>query len=212
QVSVLDRDGYGTTTTAAGTTVSNAAGASSTIGAGTIDVTDANGTTLIAGNQVSVGGASPIVISGDTGTIGGLTNTTFDPDSFTSGQAATEDQLKSVSDVANAGWNVSDGTSTHNIGPDGKVTFVGDSNLTVTESGADDDAQIQVALNKDVDLGADGSVTTGNSVLNNDGLAIDDGAGNITNVTTAGTTVTDAAGASSTIGAGTIDVTDANGT
>src|SRR5699024_1098659 len=108
----------------------------------------------------------------DAGIIGGLTNTTFDPDAITSGQAATEDQLKQVSGVANAGWNVSDGTSTHNIGPDGKVTFSGDNNLTVTESGSDDDAEVAITLNDDIDVD---SVTAGNSTLDTTGLTVDDG-------------------------------------
>src|SRR5690606_32531850 len=105
---ITDGAGNTTATTATGTTVTGAGG-TTTVQAGTISVTDAGGTTTIGGNQISVGGANPVLISGDTGTIGGLTNTTWDPDNtpIVSGQAATEDQLKSVSDVANAGWNLS---------------------------------------------------------------------------------------------------------
>src|SRR5699024_11097662 len=91
-----------------GLLVTDVAGNLTSVGAGLISVADADGNeTTIAGNQISVGGANPIVISGDSGIIGGLTNLTFDPNNFTSGQAATEDQLKQVSDVANAGWNIS---------------------------------------------------------------------------------------------------------
>src|SRR5690606_12076058 len=76
-VVVTDAAGNTTTVGADGTTVDDGAGNTTTIGAGTVAVTDGAGTTTIGGNVVSVGGNSPIVISGDTGTIGGLTNTTF---------------------------------------------------------------------------------------------------------------------------------------
>src|SRR5690606_5730159 len=91
-------------------------------------------------------------------------------------------------EYAAQGWNVADANgNTNNVGPNGKVTFNGDSNLTVTESGEDDDAAITVALNRDLNLD---SVTTGNSVLNTDGLTVKDAAGNSTIVAAGGTTVT----------------------
>src|SRR5699024_12386480 len=100
-------------------------------------------------------------MDGDAGTITGLTNKTFDPNDFTSGQAATEDQLNAVYDIANAGWTVADANgASNNIGPGGKVTFEGDDNVSVTESGADDDARVQVELNDDINVV---SVTAGDS-------------------------------------------------
>ena len=51
---------------------------------------------------VTVGGTNPIVLNAKTGNIGGLTNKTFDPTNIVSGQAATEDQLKSVHDTLKA--------------------------------------------------------------------------------------------------------------
>ncbi|MDU3124056.1 MAG: hypothetical protein E6710_17395, partial [Acinetobacter baumannii] len=46
-------------------------------------------------------GGSPVTINGNTGQITGLTNTTWDPNAtYNQKQAATEEQLKSVSDVA----------------------------------------------------------------------------------------------------------------
>lgn len=188
---LTDNAGNTNVTTADGMTVANAAGDATTdVGAGLISVEDAKGTTTVAGNQVKVGGDHSIVISGDTGTIGGLQNKEFDPESFTSGQAATEDQLKSVSDVANAGWNVTDADGkSANIGPNGEVKFTGDSNLTVAQTGADDEGVIEITLNKEIDLGEDGSLTTGNTVVNNAGLAVDDKAGNTTNVAADGVTI-----------------------
>ncbi|MGM0831927.1 MAG: ESPR-type extended signal peptide-containing protein, partial [Pseudomonadota bacterium] len=75
--------------------------------------TTAGGVQLGLANVISVGSTNSISIDGDAGTISGLTNTTFDPNAtYTGGQAATQEQLTSVSNVANAGWNVTDGTNT----------------------------------------------------------------------------------------------------
>ncbi len=173
-LTVEDSAGNKTSTTAAGTTVSNAAGDTTTVGAGSITVADAAGnSTAIGSTQVVVGGANPVTINGDTGRIGGLTNLTWDPDNYTSGQAATEDQLKQVNDVASAGWNVTDADgNSANIGPNGQVAFVGDKNVTVEQTGTDDSGQVEVKLNKDIDLGADGSLKTGDTVINNAGVAV----------------------------------------
>ncbi|MDP8171702.1 hypothetical protein QJU96_10465, partial [Pasteurella skyensis] len=76
-------------------------------GAPSYDIKLADKVTLgEAGNQVVLDGtagnvtAGKVAINGTAGTIGGLTNKTFDPTNFVSGQAATEDQLKVVSDAA----------------------------------------------------------------------------------------------------------------
>ncbi|CAM5212825.1 hypothetical protein OURE66S_03939 [Oligella ureolytica] len=140
----------------------------------------ADGLEFNLADQLTVGETSPIIINGDVGTIGGLTNTTWDPDTtpIVSGQAATEDQLKSVSDVANAGWNLSgEGANEVNIGPEGEVNFVGDSNITVAQTGADQAGEIEIILNKDVDLGTDGSVVAGGTKISNRGLTFVDESG-----------------------------------
>ena len=51
---------------------------------------------------VTVEGDHSITLNASTGKIGGLQNKTFDPTNITSGQAATEDQLKSVHDTLKA--------------------------------------------------------------------------------------------------------------
>ena len=81
-------------------------------------------------------GVNPITISGATGTIGGLTNTTFDPLSYISGQAATEDQLAVVADKASS-----------------PLTFAGDSGTNVERE-----------LGETVNIagGATGALTDGN--------------------------------------------------
>ncbi|MCH7312770.1 cell surface protein, partial [Acinetobacter sp. ANC 4805] len=61
------------------------------------------GVQLGLGNTVKVGnGATQITVDGSTGKIGGLNNKTWNAASITSGQAATEDQLKLVSDAQTA--------------------------------------------------------------------------------------------------------------
>ncbi|WP_397474319.1 ESPR-type extended signal peptide-containing protein [Pusillimonas sp.] len=172
------------------------------VGAGTISVTDAGGTTLIKGNQIEVGGDNPVRISGDTGTIDGLTNKTIDYDGFAdgSGRAATEDQLDLVNQTANAGWNVFDAEGNEaNIGPSGQVTFVaGNENLSVKLSDDTDDAGVvEITLADNIELSEDGSIAIGDvtdgSTLDTNGLTVADG-GNQTEV-----------------GAGTISVTDPDG-
>ena len=75
------------------------------------DLADINSITNGAGSgkltfgpneTVTVGGTNPITLNAKTGNIGGLTNKTFDPTNIVSGQAATEDQLKSVHDTLKA--------------------------------------------------------------------------------------------------------------
>ena len=71
----------------------------------------------------------------------GLTNTTWNPDTngIVSGRAATEDQLKTVSDTVNAGWELDvNGTKQKAVTPTSpKVNFVQGQNITITGSGDD---------------------------------------------------------------------------
>ncbi|WMY73538.1 YadA-like family protein [Buttiauxella selenatireducens] len=115
---------------------------------------------------VSVGDAA----SGKFRQINGVAAGTVDSD------AVNVAQLKGVAELADAGWNVADSSGTKaNIGPNGKVTFTGDSNVTVAAGGADDAGTLNVALNKNLDLTNAGSVTIGNSLLNNSGLTLTGG-------------------------------------
>jgi hypothetical protein len=68
-----------------------------------INLTDAGsvtiGDTKLNNNSLTVGGANKVTVDGETGTIKGLTNTTWDPNAtYTGGQAATQEQLKSAGD------------------------------------------------------------------------------------------------------------------
>jgi len=123
----------------------------------------------IGANAISVGS---MVMDAGTNQLSGLSNTAWNPGSFVAGRAATEGQLKVVSDAANAGWNVAVGGTQAKIGPGGQVTFAGGSNITVTQTGGDDNASLSVALNPNVNLGASGSLTTGATTVNNAGVTI----------------------------------------
>ena len=78
----------------------------------------------------------------------------------------------------NKGINFGNGTTDNNFALGNTINVTGDSNLTSSTT-ADG---VQVSLNESVDLGANGSFTTGNSVLSNTGLTITGGP----NVTSAG--------------------------
>ena len=139
--------------------------------------------------QISIKGsegtiqAGKVTVNGTGGTVNNLTNKTWDPAHITSGQSATEDQLKLVSNEAGKHSSVSEG-----------------SNISVTKgTNANGGVDYKVSV---IDTPTFKSVTTGNTVMNNSGLTIKNGpsitetgidAGNkkITNVA-AGTADTDA--------------------
>ena len=104
-----------------------------------VDVEGTKGTITVGtlGTQVTV--------NGQTGTINGLTNKTWDPTAYVSGQAATEDQLKAVDDKVGAA-----------VTEAGKHTTVtnGDDNVKVEgKEQADGHMEYEVSLNDKVTLG-----------------------------------------------------------
>ena len=108
-----------------------------------------DGTTGIikAGDKVTINGttgnidAGKVKINGKDGTVNGLTNKTWDPNNFTSGQAATEDQLKEVdnkinnvsTDLTNKGMDFAgnEGEFHRNLGE--KVTIKGEGTKAASE-------------------------------------------------------------------------------
>ncbi|WP_141669507.1 S-layer family protein [Megasphaera sp. DISK 18] len=160
---------------------------------------DITGLNTVTAGDATIGNQTETTASGEAQTgsyVTGLDNTTWnvsDPDIVT-GRAATEDQLKTVSDAVVA---VADGTSENATGgfglADGSGTTVKqDLGKTITVKGgvtdgtattenpdgvsnittAVKDGALEVSLNKDLDLGSAGSVTTGNTVINNDGVTV----------------------------------------
>lgn len=163
-----------------------------------------NGTLKISGgvtdeNSLSTGSNIGVVASDDglkirlaknlmgIESITGLTNTTITSADFaTKGRAATEEQLKqamsSITTVTSGGGFglTADGDSTKAAKADlgSTIGIHGDSNITTSVS--DTGSAINISLNKDVDLGTDGSIKAGGVIINNSG--IDAGNKNITNV------------------------------
>ena len=124
--------------------------------------------------------AGKVLVNSANGTVNNLTNRTWDPANITSGQAATEDQLKSVdkkvTDNTNKGLNFQgdDATSIHKnlgetlgvVGGTSDKAKLSDNNIgVVSENG-----KLNVKLAKD--LTGLNSVTTGQTTINNDGLTI----------------------------------------
>ena len=205
--------------------VKTLAGKHTTIKAKDANVTVTEGTngdggkefTVGLGNVVTVGQTHPVTVNGDAGIVNGLTNTTWDIDNPqpVSGQAATEDQLKTVSDgvktnKTNITKNANDITNINTTIGKG-LNFSGDSGADINKKLGDkleikggasadltdgnigvvsDGAKLNVKLKKDVDLGPNGSLTiNGKTYVNKDGLNANNQ--KITNVAT-GTAGTDA--------------------
>ena len=153
--------------------------------------------TVGLGNVVTVGQTHPVTVNGDAGTVNGLTNTTWDIDNPTvvHGQAATEDQLKTVSDgvktnKTNITKNANDITNINTTIGKG-LNFKGDDATVINKKlgeqldikgGADasklsdgnigvvsGNGALNIKLAKDVKVD---SVTTGNTVINNNGLTV----------------------------------------
>lgn len=99
--------------------------------AGTVSVGDkvtlngANGTATIGGATLGNDGANTYLT--------GLTNKTWDPNNITSGRAATEDQLQTVSNTVNAGWEVDvNNSKLKDVTPASKtVNFVEGKNISI---------------------------------------------------------------------------------
>ena len=113
----------------------------------------------ISGSKGSVWASSSVaagnvVMDGASATVSGLSNQTTAYDGFANGKgkAATEEQLKEISKVAdnaNQGWNLStNGDAASKVAPGETVDFSGDKNISVSNNGKD----VKVELNKDLDV------------------------------------------------------------
>lgn len=121
-----------------------------------------NGTTVIDGQTIYAGGV--VINNNGSGTINGLTNTTWDDElakqvansEELQGTAATQGQLQQavseVAEVANAGWNAKAGGNTINVKPNETLNFEGDGNITVSATGGTSN-ELKFGLNDDITLG-----------------------------------------------------------
>lgn len=152
--------------------------------------------TLNVGKRVFIDGMTgaasfdKVVIKGDTGTIGGLTNKEWDPNKYVTGQAATEDQLKvldkkiedNTEDLVNRGMDFS-GNDYDEKNEKTKIHKKLGERLEIIgglEAGADadsknlrtrvtDDGKLELLMSKNARFT---TVTTGNTILSKDGLFI----------------------------------------
>ncbi|MBS1304932.1 MAG: hypothetical protein HP055_02990, partial [Dialister sp.] len=159
-------------------------------------VVDGTSGKITAGSKVTIDGTTGDIQAGTVkvtgaGTVNELTNRTWDIDNPTvvHGQAATEDQLKTVSDgVKTNKTNITNINNTIGKG----LNFGGDSGAVINKKLGDkleikggasadltdgnigvvsDGAKLNVKLKKDVDLGLNGSLTiNGKTYVNKDGL------------------------------------------
>ena len=154
------------------------------------------GSTVVDGvaNTITTGGANSVKVDGATGTVTGLTNTTWNG-TATTGRAATEDQLKAVADAAGSQtWNITaDKTGTTGnqtgtkknatVGKDETVELVAGDNLTINQ----DERKFTYSLNKDLANLTSVSVGTGTTET----IKLDGATGKITakNATIGGVTI-----------------------
>lgn len=159
-------------------------------GDGKIDV--GNGNVVIDGSDGSITAGGVTINKDDEGTINGLTNTTWDPDNYVSGQAATEDQLKAIHDKANEAVELAAKHTT--------MEAVDNNILIEKSTNADGGDHHELKLNDVVEIGSgankvtidgnNGTVSTGNINMNGtngkisaDKITIDGGAGTIGGLT-----------------------------
>ena len=120
-----------------------------------------NGTTVIDGQTIYAGGV--VINNNGSGTINGLTNTTWDDElakqvannEELQSTAATQGQLQQavseVAEVANAGWNAKAGGNTINVKPNETLNFEGDGNITVSATSGTS-SELKFGLNHNITL------------------------------------------------------------
>ena len=170
------------TNAAGGTEYTIGLGDKVTLGTDPAKQVSIDGTTGIikAGDKVTIDGttgnidAGKVKINGKDGTVNGLTNKTWDPNNITSGQAATEDQLKEVdnkitntsTELTNKGMDFAgnEGEFHRNLGE--KVTIKGEGTKAASEYSGENirtfaDTNGNVVVKMDKNLKTETIVATG---------------------------------------------------
>ncbi|WGE41391.1 YadA-like family protein [Actinobacillus equuli] len=89
----------------------------------------------------------------------------------TSTDAVNGSQLYAVSEVANKGWNIqTNGNVSTNVKPGDTVNFANGKNIEINNDGTN----VTVGLVEKVDLGENGSIKAGDTIMNNDGVKVGD--------------------------------------
>ena len=97
---------------------------------------------------------------------GGKGNYVTNGENTTTSIGKLDQALKDVADTANQGWNLStNGGEASKVAPGKTVDFSGDKNISVSHDGT----KVQVELNEAIDVK---TVTTGNTVMNSDGVKV----------------------------------------
>ena len=115
-----------------------------------VNISGSNGS-VWASSSVAAGN---VIMDGTTATVSGLGNTTTAYDGFANGEgkAATEEQLKEISKVAdnaNQGWNLStNGGEASKVAPGETVDISGDKNINISNDGTN----VKVKLNENIDV------------------------------------------------------------
>ena len=115
-----------------------------------VNISGSKGTIWATGSVA----AGNVVMDGHTETVSGLSNKTTAYAGFANGKgkAATEEQLKEISEVAenaNQGWNLStNGGEASKVAPGETVDFSGDKNINISNDGTN----VKVKLNDDIDV------------------------------------------------------------
>ena len=115
-----------------------------------VNISGSKGTIWATGSVA----AGNVVMDGHTETVSGLSNKTTAYAGFANGEgkAATEEQLKEISEVAenaNQGWNLStNGGEASKVAPGETVDFSGDKNINISNDGTN----VKVKLNDDIDV------------------------------------------------------------
>ena len=157
----------GTVTLADGISFADGTNTSATVSNGKVtfdlkkDITNID--TITASNSIQAGNVKVGKQGADNKNyVTGLENKnwTVGQTTYEAGRAATEDQLKSVSDKVASGFQVTDGTTSANIGADKKVTFTNGNYTTAKVTQATDGANVQYDINTaKLTTGANGTIT-----------------------------------------------------
>ncbi|WP_439856543.1 YadA-like family protein [Pseudomonas yamanorum] len=187
-----------------GTTYNSVGDAFSAVDSGAAGVVQRTSTSDVA-TMVASGGTAA-----NPGNAQKLTNLAAGTISSSSTDAVNGSQLDAVSQQANAGWNVTaQGANGTNVAPGASVDLKNsDGNVVVSKTTGSNDVTFDLAK----DLTAD-SITTGNSKLDTNGLAVNDGTNSTTYASTGMTIANGPSVTTSGINAGSLKITNvADGT
>ena len=143
-------------------------------------------------------GGNPVTINGNAGTVGGLSNKTWNPNNIVSGRAATEDQLKAVATEAAKKGSftlTAQGANGSTVGDGATVDLNNtDGNISVSKNAANNNVTFNLAKDIKVESVTHVDAAGNTTITNGKGMTTTDMAGNTTVVNSTGVKTTDPAG------------------